>query len=204
MLRTLVLSLLLTALALPAASVASTASALPVASDPARIPPPEPSFVHPPKSHVTAYLWALGATAMPIAAGIMIPDGNATTALILTGVMLGPSAGQFYAASHRTAWIGIGIRVAAIPVGILTGMVFASNSSGEGFDDLASFLGGAMLGGGLVLIAGTAYSLWDTRFAVDRANAKVASRMSLTPMLLPVGDAQRRTYAPGLAFSASF
>ena len=61
----------------------------------------------------SALMWSLGATAIPIAAGVYAEDqGDDFLAflLITSGVIVGPSAGHLYAEQYARGWITIGLR----------------------------------------------------------------------------------------------
>jgi hypothetical protein len=170
-----------------------------------------PEFT-PVKSHLAAYAWAVGATVLPMAyyayAGFNQHYGykRAIPLTILgTGLVVGPSAGQFYAGSWGKGLVGVGIRVAVVPVGALVGGIMAIAADNEPFNDLAAFGAGMLLVGGAGYIVGTVYSMKDTPRAVERANERARkefeAKLSLSPMLYPTRDGR---FVPGLAFNASF
>ena len=155
------------------------------------------------KNTGVALLWAIGATALPIiASSALLEDGDAHLAVTTAALLVGPSAGQFYAGSHANGFKGMGLRAAAVPVGLLVGAAMASGADEEGFGEIAAFLGGFALGSGITWVVGTGYSLIDAHRAVNRHNARV--RVSLVPAIVPVGHAQRRSYAPGMMLTARF
>ena len=143
--------------------------------------PQEPS-----KSMVVAYALAAGATLTPILlAGVpKTEDDVVGWTLLGLGGVLGPSMGQFYAASPVSAWAGTAIRAAGFAIAVST---VASLGDVSGV-----ILAGAFMATGMI------YSLGDTKGAVDRANAR---HVSLAPALLPRRDGR---LAPGLAFNATF
>jgi hypothetical protein len=170
---------------------------------------PADEAYHPPKSRAAAFGWMVAGTVGPVAAALMLPESEAAFFLGAGGVVIGPSVGQFYAGSLGTGFQGIGIRLLGLPVGLVLGGLMASGASDEGFAALAAFLGGMMIGGGVMWIAGTTYSLIDTPRAVDRANERARralfSNVSLSPMFYPTRDERNvMRWAPGLAFNASF
>ena len=166
----------------------------------------------PPKSRGAAYLWALGATVAPIVAGAALLDGTAQSLVVSTGLVLGPSAGQFYAGAWEQGFTGAGIRATAFPAFLVAfALAGSSADTGDGFGDLAVGLMAGLLVSGAFIVTGTTYSLFNTWFAVDRANERARrdfeTRMSLAPMLMPVGGAQDRSgmrLAPGMVATVRF
>lgn len=72
------------------------------------------------KSPTTALLWSLGATLIPIAAGIGFANQDPATGaviLISSGVIISPSTGHWYAKQKKRALVTAGLRLG---LGILT------------------------------------------------------------------------------------
>ena len=149
----------------------------------------------PAKSELVAYGWALGGTLIPFVSGLIIVQPNKgsganTTANILlgTGLILGPSLGQYYAGSYWRGSFGIVPRVAG-------SFIFSFGLLVDGLSDDKGAVGAVRSGapggdlillGGSLMIAGTVYSLIDTHFAVKRANEKVkAQHFGFSPELFP-------------------
>jgi hypothetical protein len=170
---------------------------------------PADEAYHPPKSHAMAYGLMLAGTVVPVAAAFALPSGEAALTLAFGGLLIGPSAGQFYAGSGGRGLAGVGIRALGLPVGLIVGGIMANGASDEPFAELVNFLGGMMLGAGVMWVIGTTYSVIDTPRAVNRANERARraflSNASLSPVLYPARDEHNvMRWAPGLAFSASF
>lgn len=113
-----------------------------------------------------AYASMLLGTVVPIALGSLLvsrsEDSEVAPWLIVGGVFVGPSMGQFYANS-----VGTGILCSAIRFG--GAALFLSGAlAGLGGDGDRESGSGKMLAGTLVFIGGTFYSLIDTHLAVDR------------------------------------
>jgi hypothetical protein len=183
-----------------------------------------PEF-EPPKSHLAAYAWGLGAIGLPAAyyawAAVNQHYGyeRAVPLTVLGfGLVVGPSAGQVYAGEFDNAVKGVLLRSAAVPAGLLMGGLLAlATRLTEDEDDKYSmadpvemaFIGGLVFGAGAVYLLGLHYSVVDTHRAVDGANERARrrwlERVSLAPTLVPFGDGRTATrWAPGLAFTASF
>jgi TM2 domain-containing membrane protein YozV len=167
--------------------------------------PLQPEF-RPVKSYGAAYLWMFGATILPIVGGSMLAASPGSeglaAALILSGIFVGPSAGQFYAGSVGAGLVATGLRVAGGGL-MLVGLIQAIGCSwGDGPCNAGE---AEALVGLLVFGGGTLYSLIDTKFAVDRANEKARKtsgiKASFAPALYPTREGR---LIPGLAMSASF
>jgi hypothetical protein len=74
----------------------------------------------------SALLWSLGATAVPIYAGIEADkngEGFLAGLLIMTGVIIGPSAGHFYAEQEKRGILTISLRASIA----IVSLAFATN-----------------------------------------------------------------------------
>jgi hypothetical protein len=132
---------------------------------------------YPGKRTGSAYAWALGGTALPIIAGMYLIQTRAAAPgglLMASGILVGPSLGQFYAGS-----LGPGLGATLLRT---TGGILMIAGLAEAFDDWDCDEGrtcdgnnGATLGllGLGAFFGGTLYSFIDTHFAVKRANASV-------------------------------
>jgi hypothetical protein len=175
---------------------------------------PDPSW-RPPKSQAAAYSWAAGATLVPVAIALPLilrngaTDGNKVVGAIFlgSGLLVGPSAGQLYAGSENTAVAGMLIRGVGPGLSMLIEAIkvfddpfYRCDSKCEA-SQIKTFAKFALVSFSI----GTAYSLWDTHRAVNRANESARKapvvKTSFAPALLPVGDGR---LAPGLAFNARF
>ena len=150
----------------------------------------------PAKSETVAYGWALCGTLIPSAVGATLIGANqdrhtgyATAIgpiLLVSGLAIGPSSGQFYAGSTGKGALGVLIRLSA---GL--GIFFAG---GWGASDAQVILGSTFAG--LAYTAGTVYSIMDTPKAVKRANEKAeaahAAHFDLFPTLAHNVDGTER------------
>ncbi len=63
------------------------------------------------KSPGVAFLWSLGATAIPPLLGGALTDGTLEGILIVSGITLGPSAGHFYAKRYSRGLLTSALRI---------------------------------------------------------------------------------------------
>lgn len=129
-----------------------------------------------------AYASMLLGTVVPIAMGSLLAsrseDSDLAPWLIVGGVFLGPSTGQFYANSVGTGILSSAIRFGGAAL-FLSGAL--SGLGGEGDRESGS---GRMLAGTMVFIGGTFYSLIDTHLAVDRYRQQYRSMsLGISPTL---------------------
>jgi hypothetical protein len=167
--------------------------------------PPES---RPAKSMAKAYAWAVGSTVVPIAIAYpMLNKENPTDRedligwpLMISGIFIGPSMGQFYAGSYLNGTGGIVVRAASV-IGLV--MAFSDCPLFDNGDESCGETGERVAAG--IYTAGVLYSLVETYFAVNRANERARkaalSNTSLSPILYPTPDGR---LIPGLAMSASF
>jgi hypothetical protein len=150
------------------------------------------------KSPLAAMGLSVLATALPLIAGAQIPasenkNSNLTGILWLGGILIGPSAGQFYAASPGTGMLGIGLRSTGLALFVI-GLKSAFNSWGCSDDGGSNCdeSGGAtfMVIGSLTFIGGGLYSLFDAALAADRFNdrERKTEAFGWTPTLAPGRD----------------
>ena len=179
-----------------------------------RAAPMGPSYPYANPPYVgTAYAWTLGGTVLPVLAGItMLGSGSSGGAfLFLAGLIAGPSSGQYYAGSPWQATSamearGTGILLIAREVSnALDERTCRNDESDSGKDLDCSEGSGLLLAGGLVLlVGGTFYSLFDTGYAVSRAQwdmaAKRGAALRVEPMLAWTGTST----AAGARASLSF
>jgi hypothetical protein len=145
------------------------------------------------KSPATALGVSLLGTAAPIVMASALNKASTSTrnngligSLVLGGLFIGPSTGQFYAGSAATGFAGIGIRgvgglIAAVGLANAAGQVFCSENCGDG-DDGAGF----MLAGFLTYIGGAIYSFYDASAAAGRYNARLQDPdFGIIPTLAP-------------------
>lgn len=63
------------------------------------------------KSPGVAFLWSLGATAIPPLLGGALADGTLEGTLIVSGITIGPSAGHFYAKRYSRGLLTSALRI---------------------------------------------------------------------------------------------
>lgn len=153
------------------------------------------------KSPRRAVLYSLGATVLPIGAGTLLANaGNgsndlAAFTLIMGGIIVGPSAGHFYADNRRRAWMGVGLRAAGSAVMISGAVLVEDELSGRG--DLGN-AGSLLALGGMLLTSGSAaYDLFTAPRSAHAYNVRNV-RLSVQPTVNP---SQK---AAGLALSMRF
>jgi hypothetical protein len=168
------------------------------------------------KSKLHAYAVAAIGTVAPIGLmTVLITSGTASDGVIFGSLALsvvagfGPSWGQFYADSKGPGWWGVGVRgfgstLAAF--GLMNN--FFAGFCGRGEEDVPYSQrkvcpedpgNGALFTGLGIFAVGTVYSLIETGYGVDRANARVrAQRFGWSPTVIPGADGTLR--AGGLAW----
>lgn len=138
---------------------------------------------------VTAVALSLGGTVLPLLAASAISDRSdndenqgLVISLVLGGILLGPSAGQFYAHSPGLGLVGAGVRglggyialagAAQAMAGFGCGMSFGGEPEecDEGGDG-----GGTILLGLLIYTGGSLFSLAAIPSAVDRQHQRMQS-----------------------------
>jgi hypothetical protein len=159
-----------------------------------------------PVSNGAAYTWALLGTAAPFLFGIAIlghgpSPGKGTVGFTLVGMTVGPSLGQFYAGSQGRGLIGSAIRGSGLlmaGIGLDRALSDPCKHDPDGDTPCDEAGAGELMTLGLLTYAwGTLYSLIDTRFAVDRFNAKLAKGADFgwSPLLVPGPEGSTRTGA---------
>lgn len=140
-----------------------------------------------------AWTYALTGTLLPVGAGIALLAADPTTGdgdvvvgslLIGSGLLVGPSLGHFYLGDGRRAWLGIGLRSAAVGVGAL---ISATTRQGE--------LDFVPIGGFLVAVVGVAAGATYSFATLDDSVRE--RRVTVGPGVGPNG-------APLLTVSARF
>ncbi len=154
------------------------------------------------KSEQAAYAWTLFGPGLIIAPSFFIGDKPLGYALILSGLVAGPSFGQYYAGSYRQGIWATGVRLLGIGMALPSYMRYVEDLNRTGasrqHSDFVSDMGGT---GGLIFLTGIIYSWVDTYFAVKRANEKFKpQRFGFSPELLPTNDGLK----PGLLAWAKF
>lgn len=127
------------------------------------------SFAAPPmqaeKSSDVAYAMAMAGTFGPLVAGTLLAseyeNSRLAPVLILGGLFIGPSTGQFYAQSVGRGLVATALRTAG--AGLFIAGVTTWDGGGQDAYD-----GERILYGSILFLGGTVYSITDTRKAVDR------------------------------------
>ena len=133
------------------------------------------------KSKGTAYILSFLGTGIPL---LMAAQLSASThggseawigGMVLGGVILGPSLGQFYAGSHAGGWLGAGIRtgglfVTALGLAQFSERLFCSEEEESGCDDGGKAAPYLIPGGIALFIGGTIYSFVNAGRTVERFN----------------------------------
>ena len=142
------------------------------------------------KSAGTAIAWSLSGTLAPVALGLsaatLSDDATLPLILVLGGLAIGPSLGEFYAASPHRGLMGIGARTACeffflySAAGAAPGGASGSTPAMIG---LAAYLGSA------------AYSFYNATASVKRHNSalRVRSEAGWSPILMPAAGGSMRT-----------
>lgn len=144
------------------------------------------------KSVGTAFAWSGLGTLAPIALGLSVAyiteDAAIPVVLILSGLAVGPSLGEFYAASPYQGILGIGLRAAGEFIFLY---VAAQAAPGYGFGHPVALLGAATFFGS------TAYSYYNGNASVKRYNAALMGQgeWGWSPFLIPGTDGSMRTGA---------
>lgn len=132
-----------------------------------------------PYSASTALVLPVAATAA--SAGLIYlgssSESKSATTLGLVGLALGPSLGHAYTGHWGGVGLGMGIRAAGAGVAVMSVPVLLGTRSVETALTFA-------VAGGLVGVAGTAYSIIDAPFSAKRANKKHNQKLeglTLTP-----------------------
>jgi len=113
------------------------------------------------RSPGTAFALSVLGSAVPVGVGLLLPDepGNL---ILVTGATVGPSLGHFYADHPGRAWLGIGIRLAALGVTLAAASTTIMETQTSSADGIVVF--------GTVLFC--ASGIIDIATAPASANAK--------------------------------
>lgn len=156
------------------------------------------------KSEWVAYGAAAAGTAVPIAVGAMLLNSTSNGyaglggGLLMGGVLLGPSSGQFYANSTMHGFLSSGVRTVgglmffAGALNSMTSMSCLEREPGEPPCESKSGAGVLTLLGAVTYLGGTVYSLVDTHKAVVRTHAQTGLTYGVTPTLALNGDGRSR------------
>ena len=190
----------------PALTVAISLTRAALAQAPGTAPPtPARPAVEPAddKSPGVAMGLALGGTALPIAAFFAAGDGD-DGALVLVGLgalIIGPSMGHFYAGETQTGLVHAGVRAGSMGLMLAGAIALLDECGWEGESECNETPGTMMLvGGGILLVGSTIYSIIDAPLAAHRHNRR-AARFSLMPAPVSGPD---RSVGLGLHLGATF
>lgn len=169
------------------------------------MPPPPPPQVDsaddksPAAALSLSLLGTVGSWGLVFAVADMEESGEALGVVGLTGIVVGPSFGQFYAGEWRSGWRQAGVRALAVG-GLFVGALWTVSDCFWEEGDCDSPGVPVMIGSAAVGVAATIYSIVDAPFAAERANKK-RRQVIITPapMLGP-----QRTTGYGMVLSKNF
>lgn len=161
-------------------------------------PDPENSIARPAyKSAGLSIALSVLGSAVPVLTGLqMSKSGNTANFMVMGGMLVGPSLGQFYAGSLGRGMLGTGIRTGGAFMA-LTGIVYLLNDFScdvadgnvcdEDKDAAATPL---LILGTATYLGGAIYSLLDAGWAVERYNARLDSKRGFgwSPTLAPASQ----------------
>lgn len=142
------------------------------------------------KSQGTAIRWSLFGTMVPVALGLsataLSDDATLPLILVLGGMTIGPSLGEFYGASPNRGLMGIGARMAGEFIFLYGAARAAPGNGTEGplaLIGLAAYLGS------------TAYSFYNANASVKRHNSalRIRAEAGWSPILVPGAGGSMRT-----------
>lgn len=152
-----------------------------------------------PKDPTTATMTSIGATLVPVVVGAAIVKGQdvAGSVLIGAGLLLGPSAGHWYAG--ETGGVGLAIRGAAVGAMVLVANDAAGCYIGDGGEEGKNCkLAQTVFMVGLGVFAGGVIYDWVT--AGDSARRANTRTIAIAPTVI----SGPRSTGTGLAFAAKF
>jgi hypothetical protein len=125
----------------------------------------------------TAAWTSFGAALVPTAAGMMTGDRSA---LLFTGLVIGPAAGYWYGHVGAKAWPGLLIRTG----GFALAMAGAARCSGRSLASCSSGGSAALIGGAAVVASSAIYDIATVQGKVRAHNAAM-SRAAIVPLFSP-------------------
>jgi hypothetical protein len=152
-----------------------------------------------PKDPTTATLTSVGATLLPVVVGAAIVENQDTAGAVLisAGLILGPSAGHWYAGEG--GWVGLSIRGAAVGAMVLVANDAAGCYIGDGGEEGKNCkLAQTVFMVGLGAFAGGVIYDWVT--AGDSARRANTRTIAIAPTVI----SGPRSAGSGLAFAAKF
>jgi hypothetical protein len=157
------------------------------------------------KSPTTAVYWSMGSMVLPSVPLIVTSTvgetheflGATGIVLCITGVIVGPSAGHFYAGDYMRGFGGIGLRAGIAGLGFL-GVVKTYTSDS---DDMAKAIIGTVIAGtaGIGILASGIYDIWTCPDAVYKYNQSISNSGGL--YLSPEINITEKSYGLTLGYS---
>ncbi len=150
------------------------------------------------KSESTALLGSLTVTAAPVFIGAMSFSGNSEDfglSLAFAGLLVGPSAGHFYANQTGRGLKGIGIRLA---IALGTSYFISKSTEGHHPDETVMTGGLGVLGGGALILIHGIYDMCTTPSSVRKYNESLMEENSLR--LVPEVDPFNESYGLSLVY----
>jgi hypothetical protein len=132
------------------------------------------------KSPSRAQLYSLGGTLVPVVlgAGMNKEMDDVRVPLLAAGILVGPSAGHFYAENTTQALTGIGLRLGGVAIGF-RGLL--ENPLGEGGE-------GLILVGGLTILTSGVYDIFTAGGAARDYNETHGLKAHVGPAVGPQGE----------------
>jgi hypothetical protein len=123
------------------------------------------------KSETTALYWSLGATLIPIALGFKLEEnvGDKAFIVVTLGLIVGPSAGHFYAEQMKRGLKSTGLRL-GLSVITLIALGQASGSGGGIYGYPSSGMGIIALGAGIVAVGSAVYDIFTAPRSARKHN----------------------------------
>ncbi len=158
------------------------------------------------KDPTTAVYWSMGSMILPSVPLIVTSAvgetheflGATGIGLCITGVLVGPSVGHFYAGNYMRGFASIGLRAGIAGLGFL---VVVGVISSYGIDDIGgAIIGTAVIGGaGIGILASGIYDIWTCPDAVEKYNQSIRDQGGL--YLAPRINLTENSYGLTLGYS---
>ena len=151
------------------------------------------------KDPETAWLASAGATAVPVALGVVAAaQGSEAGYLLATaGVLIGPSAGHWYAGDTLSTGLGIRLAGTALAGGLLYSAAECAIIGDESGQSHCRIKEGLFLAGVGLILVGAIHDLGSASDTVRRANAR-------TIQIAPTMVSGARGTGAGLGVSGAF
>ena len=160
--------------------------------------------VRKPKSETTAFYWSLGATLMPCLPSLIIRRGGAApwgaiqVGLIASAIIVGPSAGHFYANQWGRGLKSAGLRLGLSALGsalVLWGFGEAHPWSGDGGGGTQAVLGIVFL---VPAIGSVVYDIFNAPSSARKYNKLIEKRGNV--YLMPKIDLKEEYYSLSVVY----